>query len=184
MRRRTFLSGAAAVLAVPLRFRHAAAEQPEKLPVIGFLGSTAAGLFARYVAAFRQGLSETGYVEGQNVTIEYRWAEDHYDRLPELAADFVAREVDVITTNSMPAALAAKDATSTIPVVFETGIDPVEAGLVASYRPARRQPHRCLHAHRRADAQTPRVSFRTGSSGHHNRPTGEPHPFNGRANDR
>jgi putative ABC transport system substrate-binding protein len=84
------------------------------------------------VAAFRQGLSETGYVEGQNVALEYRWAEDHYDRLPELAAELVGLKVDVIATNGMPSALTLKKATSTIPIVFETGIDPVEAGLVAS----------------------------------------------------
>jgi putative ABC transport system substrate-binding protein len=106
--------------------------QQKAMPVIGFLGSTGSGPFAANVAAFRQGLSETGFVEGQNVTLEYRWAEDHYERLPGLAADLVGRKVDVIATGSVPASLAAKEATSTIPVVFETGIDPVEAGLVAS----------------------------------------------------
>jgi putative ABC transport system substrate-binding protein len=107
--------------------------QQKAMPVIGFLGSTAPGPYAPFVAAFRRGLSETGYVEGQNVALELRWAEDHYDRLPGLAADLVGRKVDVIATGSMPAAMAAKEATSTIPIVFETGIDPVEAGLVASY---------------------------------------------------
>jgi putative ABC transport system substrate-binding protein len=107
--------------------------QQKAMPVVGFLGSTSPGPFAQNIAAFRQGLNETGYVEGQNVALEYRWAEDRYDRVPGLDADLVARKVDVIATASMPSALAAKDATSTIPIVFETGIDPVEAGLVASF---------------------------------------------------
>jgi len=133
MRRRTFLGGSAAILAAPLFSPDALAQQPTKLTVIGFLGSTRPGPFAPSVAAFRQGLSERGYVEGQSVALEYRWAENHYDRLPELAADLVGRKVDIIATASMPSALAAKEATSTIPVVFETGIDPVEAGLVTSF---------------------------------------------------
>jgi len=117
------------VLMRPLELR----AQQKAMPVIGFLGSTAPDLFEPFVAAFRQGLSETGYLAGQNVALEYRWAEDHYDRLPGLVADLVSRKVDVIATNGMPSALAAKNATVTIPVVFETGIDPVEAGLVASF---------------------------------------------------
>src|SRR5205814_345426 len=85
-----------------------------------------------YDAAFRQGLGEMGYVEGQNVMIEHRWAET-YDRLPALAAELVGRRVDVLVTGNFPATLAAKDATSTIPIIFEVGIDPVERGLVASF---------------------------------------------------
>ena len=106
--------------------------QQKAMPVIGFLGLASPGPFAHIVAAFRQRLREAGYVEGQNVAVEYRWAEDHYDRLPSLAAELVARQVDVIVTQgSIPPALAAKEATTTIPIVFVTGADPVAAGLVA-----------------------------------------------------
>src|SRR6516165_2753048 len=129
MRRRELLL----LLATGIIGSRAVRGQQKAMPVIGYLGSTSPGPFAMNMAAFHQGLNETGYVEGHNVALEYRWAENHYDRLPALAADLVGRKVDVIATGSMPAALAAKEATSTIPVVFETGIDPVEAGLVASF---------------------------------------------------
>ena len=107
--------------------------QQKATPVIGYLHSGVAGPTAPLLAAFRQGLSETGYVEGQNLAIEYRWAEGHYDRLSALAVDLVGRKVDVIVAiGDDVSALAAKRATSTIPLVFIVGTDPAEDGLVAS----------------------------------------------------
>jgi len=105
--------------------------QQKAMPVIGYLSSGSPGPDAPSLAAFRQGLSESGYVEGQNVAFEYRWAEGRYDELPALAADLVGRKVDVIATGGTPSVLAAKGATSTIPIVFGSG-DPVEGGVIAS----------------------------------------------------
>ena len=105
--------------------------QQKGMPVIGWLSSGSPGPFAPVVVAFGQGLGETGYVEGQNVAIERSWAEGHYDRLPAFATDLVVRKVDLIAADGIPAALAAKTATSTIPIVFAVG-DPVDLGLVAS----------------------------------------------------
>src|SRR4051794_32104680 len=124
---------AGAVVAWPV----SSGAQQKAMPVIGILSPASYDPFSTFVTAFRQGLSEAGYVEGENLAIEYRYAEGHYDRLPELAADLVGRKVDLIMANSPPAALAAKSATSTILIVFRGGSDPVATGLVASLaRPA------------------------------------------------
>jgi putative tryptophan/tyrosine transport system substrate-binding protein len=129
MRRRQFIAALGSAAAWPL----AARAQQRPVPVVGYLGSTSLQIGRPQTAAFLKGLAETGFVEGRNVTIEYRWADDDYGRLPDLAANLVRRRVDVIASpNVTAAALAAKAATQDIPIVFLTGADPIQIGLVTS----------------------------------------------------
>jgi len=128
MRRREFIALFGAAAAWPFA---AGAQQPP-VPVVGFISSYSLDEGETRATAFRRGLQESGYVVGQNVAIEYRWAEQQIDRLPAMAADLVKRHVAVITTSTTPAALAAQAATTTIPIVFELGSDPVRLGLVTN----------------------------------------------------
>ena len=128
MRRREFIAALGGAAAWPL-----AARAQQRMPIIGFLHQGVASTYPDLIAAFKRGLNDSGYFEGRNVVIDYRWAENHYDRLPSMAAELVQRDIAVLVAAYLPAALAAKGATTAIPIVFVSGTDPVESGLVASF---------------------------------------------------
>jgi putative tryptophan/tyrosine transport system substrate-binding protein len=128
MRRRNFIAGLGAGVLWPL----VAAADQRVMPLVGFLNSQSARDYQRQLAAFRDALAEAGYVDGQNVNIEYRWADNHTDRLPAMMAELVNKKASVIAATSTPAALAAKAAGTKIPIVFETAFDPIELGLVTN----------------------------------------------------
>jgi putative ABC transport system substrate-binding protein len=153
IKRREFIAGLGSAAAWPVVAR----AQQAVMPVVGFLFSQSAVDYNEFTVPFLQGLKDTGYVEGRDVAFEYRWAENQYDRMPALAADLVRRRVAVLVAGSLPAALAAKAATTTIPIVFATAGDPVALGLVASLM---REPYRQRRFHWRAVAKTIAIASR------------------------
>ena len=134
--RRAFIAGLGSAAAWPVVAR----AQQQAVPTVGWLSSRNSETDAYVLPAFRRGLNRQGYVEGRNVTIEYRWTGGQYDRAPPMAAELVRRRVTVIAALGAPAAVAAKTATTTIPIVFEVGADPVEMGLLATFRRKNREP--------------------------------------------
>ena len=152
MKRRAFIAGLGSAAAWTL----AARTQQPAVPVIGFLGAQSAELdYRNFTVPFLQGLKETGYVEGQTVKVEYRYAENQYDRLPALVADLVRRGVAVIVVSGTTAAAWAKAATTTIPIVFVANGDPVAFGTCRQPQPARRERHRHCKFRGRAGAEVP-----------------------------
>ena len=158
MRRREFIRLIGAAAAWPL------AAHGQQLPVVGFLSTASPAAFAHLVAAFQRGLQETGFVEGRNVVIEYRWAQGDYNQLPALAADLVRRGVAVIVTSGGETpTVVAKAATASIPIVFNVGSDPVKIGTRRQSRPARRQCDWSEHLHRRALREAFGIAERRGA---------------------
>src|SRR5262245_15178924 len=176
MKRRDFITLLGGAVAWPLAAR---AQQP--MPVVGLLLGSSAAVLGPQIAAFHEGLRQAGFAEGRNVAVQYRYTEGQLDRFPALASELVDRGVAVIVAGTPTGALAAKQATRTIPIVFTIGSDPVEMGLVASLNSPRRQPDRRLSILRWARAKTAGASQRVGSQGHHHRGA-DPHQLLRRRN--